>query len=207
MPKWNLGAIRKNHVRQAARQWVRDQGFSTFRDSRLYLVEVDGKFYPPKAIGSLAYLLATGVTVGPSEFVGAREGAWHKCLQGLGFDIHLKAESAPECPDEVTQKFTEGHGKQVWVNRYERDPGARAACVRHWGARCHVCSLAFEERYGALAKGFIHVHHLRPLSEIGKSYQVDPKNDLRPVCPNCHAMLHRSGLSIGRLRRLLGQQV
>ena len=37
---------------------------------------------------------------------------------------------------------------------------------------------------------YIHVHHLRPLSEIKASYVVDPKEDLRPVCPNCHAVIH-----------------
>ena len=25
----------------------------------------------------------------------------------------------------------------------------------------------------------------------GGGYQVDPVRDLRPVCPNCHAMLHQ----------------
>jgi 5-methylcytosine-specific restriction protein A len=48
----------------------------------------------------------------------------------------------------------------------------------------------FEQCYGEVAKGFIHVHHLRPLSEIGEEYEVDPIADLRPVCPNCHAVLH-----------------
>jgi 5-methylcytosine-specific restriction protein A len=45
--------------------------------------------------------------------------------------------------------------------------------------------------YGDIGKGFIHVHHLKPVSQIGETYEVDPINDLRPVCPNCHAMLHR----------------
>ena len=35
------------------------------------------------------------------------------------------------------------------------------------------------------------MHHLLPLSEIKISYVVDPKEDLRPVCPNCHAVIHR----------------
>lgn len=30
-----------------------------------------------------------------------------------------------------------------------------------------------------------------PLSEIKNEYTVDPITDLIPVCPNCHAMLHR----------------
>jgi 5-methylcytosine-specific restriction enzyme A len=37
----------------------------------------------------------------------------------------------------------------------------------------------------------MHVHHLKELSTVGVGYEVDPLEDLRPVCPNCHAMLHR----------------
>ncbi len=36
-----------------------------------------------------------------------------------------------------------------------------------------------------MGEGFIHVHHLKPLSEVGYEYRVDPIRDLRPVCPNC----------------------
>lgn len=39
-------------------------------------------------------------------------------------------------------------------------------------------------------RGFIHIYHLRPLSQIGERYEVDPLNDLRPVCPNCHTVIH-----------------
>lgn len=51
--------------------------------------------------------------------------------------------------------------------------------------------MSFDETYGMFAKDFIHVHHIKPLSEINEEYEVDPINDLIPVCPNCHAMLHR----------------
>jgi 5-methylcytosine-specific restriction protein A len=30
-----------------------------------------------------------------------------------------------------------------------------------------------------------------PISDVGEEYVVDPIRDLTPVCPNCHAMLHR----------------
>ena len=42
-----------------------------------------------------------------------------------------------------------------------------------------------------MGKNFIHVHHIKPLSEIDKEYKINPIQDLRPVCPNCHAMLHK----------------
>jgi len=34
------------------------------------------------------------------------------------------------------------------------------------------------------------MHHLTDISAIGEEYKVDPTTDLRPVCPNCHAMPH-----------------
>lgn len=35
------------------------------------------------------------------------------------------------------------------------------------------------------------VHHLKKLADIKAEYEVDPIKDLQPVCPNCHAMIHR----------------
>lgn len=84
----------------------------------------------------------------------------------------------------------EGNKVNIRVDRYERDPKARAACIRIFGVSCAVCNLNFAREYGEIGEGFIHVHHLNPLSSIGKKRRVDPKNDLRPVCPNCHEMLH-----------------
>lgn len=96
-------------------------------------------------------------------------------------------------PDEleVSEKLFEGIPKTVLVNSYERNPMARAKCIEHHGVQCVVCSFDFEKLYGDIGKGFIHVHHLTQLSEIRQGYEVDPVNDLRPVCPNCHAMLHK----------------
>lgn len=43
------------------------------------------------------------------------------------------------------------------------------------------------------------------MSEIGMEYEVDPIADLRPVCPNCHAVLHLGGecRGIEEVRQLL----
>jgi 5-methylcytosine-specific restriction enzyme A len=96
-------------------------------------------------------------------------------------------------PDELDTSETlfEGMKKTVSVNIYERNQDARIKCIQHYGVICVVCGFDFEKAYGEIGKGFIHVHHLTQLSEIGQGYEVDPINDLRPVCPNCHAMLHK----------------
>jgi predicted HNH restriction endonuclease len=116
-------------------------------------------------------------------------------------------ESTNFWPDELPQGQTyfEGIAQQVMVNRYERSAKARTACIAHYGCVCQVCQMDFNKRYGALGAGFIHVHHVIPISSIGKDYQVDSVADLIPVCPNCHAMLHRYDppLAIEHLRSLM----
>lgn len=96
-----------------------------------------------------------------------------------------------ELPLETTEELFEGIKRTVIVNSYERNTKARHLCVKHWKAICAVCDIDFEKTYGEIGQGFIHVHHLTPVSQIGQSYQVDPIKDLIPVCPNCHSMLHR----------------
>jgi 5-methylcytosine-specific restriction protein A len=87
-------------------------------------------------------------------------------------------EYFPETIDSPSEIF-EGIKKQVSVNKYERSSIARAKCIEAHGHSCN------------LGKEFIHVHHITPIHSIGKSYKIDYANDLIPVCPNCHAMLHR----------------
>jgi 5-methylcytosine-specific restriction protein A len=91
----------------------------------------------------------------------------------------------------------EGLQKSIVVNSYERNPKARQQCIEHWGATCQVCTFDFQEVYGSIGAGFIHVHHLTPLATIGDVYEIDPIQDLIPVCPNCHAMLHRKNPPLG----------
>lgn len=85
----------------------------------------------------------------------------------------------------------EGAKMQILVNKYERSAIARQKCIEYHGCKCMVCGFDFEKVYGEIGRDFIHVHHIVPLNKIGESYKVDYKTDLVPVCPNCHAMLHR----------------
>lgn len=124
-------------------------------------------------------------------------------LRPVGADQTNVAGLPEEIPADID--LIEGAKKSITVNAYERDRTARVRCIAHWGLACVVCGFDFRRRYGELGEGFIHVHHLKPLSEIGQEYRLDPVADLRPVCPNCHAMLHRGEqvLRIEQLRQLL----
>jgi predicted HNH restriction endonuclease len=95
-------------------------------------------------------------------------------------------------PDEIEDNdLFEGTKKQITVNAYERSSQARQECINEYGYKCVICNFDFENIYGEIGHNFIHVHHIKPLSEIDEKYKINPIEDLRPVCPNCHAMLHK----------------
>lgn len=120
-----------------------------------------------------------------------------KRLSGVP-DYALRRRIPPENihPETMlaSRKYTAGAVRRVIVNAYERDAGARKACLQRYGTRCTVCDMDFEERYGSIGKDFIHVHHKKPLATARQSYRLDPVKDLVPVCPNLplHASYERS---------------
>ena len=101
-----------------------------------------------------------------------------------------QAPFATPSPDTSASRI-EGAATSVLLTVYERDPVARQRCVQHYGPVCVVCDFSFEEAFGEQLAGYIHVHHIKAISARGGAYKVDPVRDLRPVCPNCHAVIHR----------------
>ncbi|MDR6742034.1 5-methylcytosine-specific restriction protein A [Herbaspirillum sp. 1173] len=133
---------------------------------------------------------------GPSTIKGFERVLTDKLLRKVEGDWYAVDDLNLSAPDEVdpSLKYIEGAVFQVLINGYERNLEARKKCLDHYGFKCSVCAFDFEEEYGVLGKRYIHVHHLIPLAEIAQEYEVDPIKDLRPLCPNCHAMIHRLGV-------------
>ena len=134
-------------------------------------------------------------------------------LKEISYEVEWSESSALDeetFPEEVVdaQTYYEGVTKQITVNVYERSAKARRACITQYGVDCFVCGFNFKSVYGDAGDGFIHVHHLKPLSEVGEEYKLDPVKDLRPVCPNCHAMIHRRipAYTIKEMKRLLSKK-
>jgi 5-methylcytosine-specific restriction enzyme A len=133
-------------------------------------------------------------------------------LEAIWFDFLTtqKIRHNPFIPtDNETQKtYTEGAPNQVFVTKYERNPFARKKCLDHYGFLCSVCGFNFETTYGQIGKDFIHVHHLTQVATIGKIYEIDPIKDLRPVCPNCHSIIHKrkKAFSIDEMKEFITQR-
>lgn len=137
--------------------------------------------------------------------IGKRTNIPHKISSLSGY-VLTKSILTPSAEEITEKEYTEGAVIQIIVNRYERDKGARKACLEHYGYNCSACGVSLESVYGEIAKGFIHVHHVNPISDIKKEYKLDPVEDLRPVCPNCHSILHLKSppMSITDLQIILG---
>jgi 5-methylcytosine-specific restriction protein A len=134
-------------------------------------------------------------------------------------ELHLFEKSTTDFPypEEINnegldlEKLKEGAVKIIYVNAYAREGKARAKCITHFAREndgkilCNICKFDFEKTYGNHGKGFIHVHHRTPISEMESEYEINPITDLLPVCPNCHAMLHRGSkvLSPKELQEIL----
>jgi 5-methylcytosine-specific restriction protein A len=109
------------------------------------------------------------------------------CLLPLDLDQGSPAEMGT-----VDFSFaSEGERYSVLSNRYERSRANRAAAIAVHGSSCIVCQFSFDENYGSLARGYVEVHHLIPVSSMGGPRPVNPITELVPLCANCHRMAHR----------------
>jgi len=105
--------------------------------------------------------------------------------------------------EESCQDYIEGRMKISHTIRYERDKKLRFDAIAIHGTKCKVCGFDFEAVYGRHGHGFIEVHHLIPVSNLGKNTKVNPRTDMTVVCSNCHRMIHRKKdhiLSLSEIR-------
>jgi 5-methylcytosine-specific restriction enzyme A len=204
LPSSVIRRLTRAHVLAGIRDFEEGRVEHRFAESTTYDLLVDGNRYPPKAVVGLAGRHCFGRVLTPEDLGGGEGTATFRVLRQLGFEVVRKREP-PFFADEVERgTYPEGGAVRVLVNRYERSRAARRACIDAHGSACHVCLMRFADTYPAVADDYIHVHHLAPLSKLEKAYELDPVADLRPVCPNCHAMLHRRDppFTIEEMRRL-----
>jgi HNH endonuclease len=147
-----------------------------------------------------AWASARGVAVDPCRHCLHREFI-HSGVSGGRNELRV---------DDVNSALSivEGAVETILSTRFERDREARRLCLAHHGYACRCCGLTMSDLYGELGEEYIHVHHKLPLSEIRQSYVPNPVEDLVPVCPNCHTMIHRSTtpLSVQQLAEIVQER-
>jgi 5-methylcytosine-specific restriction protein A len=137
---------------------------------------------------------ASGITI--PEHIS--DNLWNEISHVLGTPIIDETSSQ-------LKLYVEGKPKKVTIKTYDRSSAARQTCIEHYGYNCEVCGFNFGKLYKKYGEAYIEVHHLNPIADIGVEYKINPIKDLRPVCSNCHSMLHKSSppLSIEELKNYI----
>jgi len=95
----------------------------------------------------------------------------------------------------------EGTLELTSTSKYKRSKILRDKAIQHFTdengrIKCKVCDFDFEEFYGEYGKGYIEIHHQKPVFQFDgddmKKTINEALENLIPVCANCHRMIHRS---------------
>jgi 5-methylcytosine-specific restriction endonuclease McrA len=111
-------------------------------------------------------------------------------------------------PAFYEDEFYEGSIRRISVEVRERDASARMACILHYKCKCWICGFDFGMFYGSEAEGFIHVHHREQLAKAAGRRRVDPIEDLVPLCPNCHSVVHlrKKAYEVDEVKKMVERQ-
>ncbi len=96
----------------------------------------------------------------------------------------------------------------------ERSQKLRRAAIDYYTVDgkivCSVCGFDFKETYGELGEGYIQMHHENPIyqySDYGfETYISEAVKNMKPLCANCHCMVHRNKsklISITELKTII----
>jgi 5-methylcytosine-specific restriction protein A len=112
---------------------------------------------------------------------------------GIDADVETQTDVTEEFGKPASTSITETR-KYAYHRKIERNRTAAKQAKKFHGTRCQACNLDFEERYGAIGKGFIEAHHLKPIASLeeGVAVTYDVAADFAVLCANCHRMIHRS---------------
>lgn len=92
---------------------------------------------------------------------------------------------------QLEEPEEEGSVSKVLVTKRERSVRNRLLALQIHGYSCGTCGLRPTEVFGEALGGILEVHHIEPVSELGKPRAYNPSTDLIPLCPNCHRMIHK----------------
>lgn len=122
----------------------------------------------------------------------------------LDIDIEREIEENMQLENKIGNE--EGKTKYFYTKKYERDKNNRIEAIKIHGTICKCCGFEFERTYGERGIGFIEIHHKNPLFNLDDEVSINPKNDLVPVCSNCHRIIHRTKdnvLTVEEVRELI----
>lgn len=112
---------------------------------------------------------------------------------------------------------SEGKKKIITTQVYERSKLLRDKAIEQYSQHgriiCAACGFDFYMQYGDIGKGYIEIHHQKPIFQYeGTDFSKFIKDALKnviPLCSNCHRIVHRKKdkpLTIQELKKLIVDQ-
>ncbi len=103
---------------------------------------------------------------------------------------------------------SEGGTDLAITKRTKRSQKLRQIAIEHFSHNgtifCDCCGFEFKSFYGNIyGKPCIEIHHLKPIVQYAgisiKQTIDDALNNLIPVCPNCHRVIHKNNITITKI--------
>lgn len=116
--------------------------------------------------------------------------------------VDKKTRAQIDTRGKAQESFDDGFKREIVREIATRNQKVIRLARKKYPTVCCVCDFDFGRTYGLHGEGFIEMHHLYPISKGARRTTVD---DLRPVCANCHRMLHRGVvmLEVDELRKIV----
>jgi len=150
--------LNSNQIRDDKEYWLNEEE---------YYKSLNGKFMRLNLIEQVSnnkmkldQLIQNGFKSAPQGPVKIKDQRLLKYIEKFFTDSY-QSDFFPEVLNEEQTEY-EGAKRTIVVNKYERSSKARENAVKFHGFKCKVCGISFEETYGLIGKGFIHIHHLVP---------------------------------------------
>ena len=94
--------------------------------------------------------------------------------------------------------ITEGNILYKQSKTFKRSYKLRKCAIKEFSKNgkiyCEICSFDYDTKYTKIGKGFIEIHHKKPIAFYDDNFTktlTKALDNLSPVCANCHRMIHR----------------
>jgi len=153
------------------------------------ITDIGKKYLDDNNLGFLDYLVDSGFDIEPfyiaTDVIEGKKGSSTTKKKVIVFDEN----------DLIIEGLKSKNKSQA----YSRSSKLRDAATEHYKFEgkivCSACGFDFGEVYGDLGKGYIEIHHIKPVfSYDEKDIELTIKDALEnvaPLCSNCHRMVHR----------------
>lgn len=135
-------------------------------------------------------------------------------IEGIGVISKASPEEGRLVVYDENMLISEGKRRTVKSKVRNRSQRLREKAIEYFTQDgvivCQICGFDFNKKYGDIGKGFIEIHHKKPVYHYEKSdfikFLGDALENLSPLCSNCHRMVHRrmgGMLSIRELKKII----